>query len=137
VYAKPTHLVNLVKAYPQTRFVIFHGSYPYGSELATMAKNYANVLIDMCWLHIISPKVARDYLSEWIETVPANKIMGFGGDYSYVEGVYTHAETARENVACVVADKVISGYMTEADAKELAEKILRKNAVAVYGLQVP
>jgi uncharacterized protein len=130
----PTHLVDLIKAHPETQFVIFHGSYPYGPELGTMAKNFSNVWIDMCWLHIISPKVARDYLSEWIETVPANKIMAFGGDYTYVEGAYAHAEMAREDVAWVLAEKVLSGYMTEADAVKLARKILRTNAVSLYGL---
>ena len=130
----PTHLVSLVKAYPETQFVIFHGSYPYGPELGTMARNFGNVWIDMCWLHIISPKVARDYLSQWIEIVPRNKIMAFGGDYSYVEGAYAHAEMARENVAWVLAEKVLSGYMTEADAVEYAKSILRNNAVALFRL---
>ncbi len=132
----PTHLVNLVKAYPQTQFAIFHGGYPYGPELGTMAKNFSNVWIDMCRLHIISPKVARDYLSEWIETVPRNKIMAFGGDYSYVEGAYAHAEMARENVAWVLAEKVLSGYMTEADAADVAKDILRNNAVALFRLRL-
>jgi uncharacterized protein len=132
--SNPTHLISLIRAHPQTKFVIFHGSYPYGSELSTLAKNYPNVYIDMCWLHIISPTVARRYLAEWIETVPANKIMAFGGDYMYVEGAYAHAKMARENVAWVLAEKVLSGYMSEADAVDLAKKILRNNAIALYKL---
>ncbi len=134
--SKPTDLVNLAMEYPKTKFILFHGSYPYGPELATMAKNFANVYIDMCWLHIISPKVAREYLSEWIETVPANKIMGFGGDYLFVEGAYAHAEMARENVAHVLAQKVLDGYCSEADALGLARKILRQNAVTLFGLKL-
>jgi uncharacterized protein len=130
----PTHLVSLVKAHPETKFVLFHGGYPYGPELGTMAKNFANVFIDMCWLHIISPQAARAYLAEWIDAVPANKIMAFGGDYTYVEGAYAHAEMARENVAAVLAEKVLSGYMTEADAIGLARRILRNNAIAIYRL---
>ena len=99
-----------------------------------MAKNFANVYFDMCWLHIISPKVAREYLSEWIETVPANKIMAFGGDYKFVEGVCAHAAMARENVAAVLAEKVLTGYLIEQDAADLAVKFLRQNAVYVYRL---
>ena len=134
--SKPTDLVNLIMTYRDVKFVIFHGGYPYGPELSTIAKNFANAYIDMCWLHIISPKVARDYLSEWVETVPANKITGFGGDYLYVEGAYAHAEMARENVAWVLAQKVIEGYLTEGDALALAKKILRDNAIAIYRLPV-
>lgn len=135
--SKPTDLINLFKAYPATQFVIFHGSYPYGSELSVLAKNFANVHIDMCWLHIISPQVARNNLAEWIETVPANKIMGFGGDYRFVEGAYIHGEMARENVARVLTQKVTEGTMTEADALELARKFLRENAVRLYRLKLP
>jgi len=135
--SKPSDLVNLIMAYPDVKFVIFHGSYPYGPELSTMAKNFPNVFIDLCWLHIISPKVARESLSEWIETVPANKITGFGGDYLYVEGAYAHAEMAREVVTAALAEKVLSGYLTAADARELAVKFLRNNAIDLYRLKVP
>lgn len=135
--SKPTDLINLFKAYPETQFVIFHGSYPYGPELGVLAKNFANVYIDMCWLHIISPREAREALAEWIDTVPANKIMGFGGDYRFVEGAYGHAEMARENVAQALARKVEEGTMTEADALELARKFLRENAIRLFKLKVP
>jgi uncharacterized protein len=135
--SKPTDLVSLIQAYPGVKFAIFHGSYPYGGELSTMAKNFPNVFIDMCWMHIISPKVARECLSEWIETVPANKITGFGGDYLYVEGAYAHAEMAREVVAAALAEKVLEGYLTEKDARELAVKFLRENALTLYRLRLP
>jgi predicted TIM-barrel fold metal-dependent hydrolase len=135
--SRPTDLANLVMAFPEVKFVIFHGSYPYGPELSTLAKNFPNVFIDLCWLHIISPKVARESLSEWIETVPANKITGFGGDYKYVEGPYAHAEMAREVVAAALAEKVLAGYLTLTDARELAEKFLRNNAIELYRLNVP
>ena len=135
--SKPTDLVNLIMAYPNMKFVIFHGSYPYGHELSTMAKNFPNVYIDMCWLDIISPKIAEDSLSEWLETVPANKITGFGGDYGHVELVYGHAEMAREVVARTLAQKVLGGYLTEAEACELADKVLRNNAIELYQLKLP
>ena len=132
--SRPTDLVDLIMAYRNLKFVIFHSGYPYGSELATMAKNFANVTIDLCWMHIISPRVARDYLSEYIETVPTNKITGFGGDYRFVEGAAIHAEMARQNVAWVLAEKLLNGYLNEDQAVELAEKILRRNAISIYRL---
>jgi len=132
--AKPTDLASLIMVFPDVKFVLFHGGYPYGPELSTMAKNFPNVYIDMCWLHIISPRVARAYLAEWIETVPANKIMAFGGDYKFVEGVCAHAAMARENVAAVLAEKVLIGYLTEPEAADLAVKFLRKNAIEIFRL---
>ena len=51
--SKPTHLVNLFMEYPDVNFCLFHSSYPYGGELSTLAKNFPNVFIDMCWSAII------------------------------------------------------------------------------------
>jgi hypothetical protein len=49
-------------------------------------------------------------LSDWLDEVPANKIMGFGGDYLFMEGAYGHSVIARQNVATVLASKVDEGY---------------------------
>ncbi|HOK26394.1 MAG TPA: amidohydrolase family protein, partial [Bacteroidales bacterium] len=72
--SNPVLLANLFHEYPDVRFVLFHGSYPYGGELATLAKTYSNVYIDMNWTYAISPSYAKRYLSEWLETIPASKI---------------------------------------------------------------
>jgi len=133
--ANPIHLVNLCVEYGDARFDIFHAGYPYVSEVATMAKNFPNVYVDMCWVYAISPWVARRALHEFIETVPANKIFGFGGDYIFVEGAYAHAEMARDNLSRVLAEKVMTGYLREDEACTLAHKLLRTNAVRFYGLQ--
>jgi len=134
VNSNPLSLVNLFMDYPAQRFDLFHAGYPWQSEMATLGKNFANVFVDMCWLHVISPWVARQTLHEWIETVPSNKIFAFGGDYIFVEGAYAHAQMARANVAQVLSEKVESGYLSEDEAVVLAKKILRENAKAFFGL---
>jgi len=133
--ANPVHLANLFLEYREASFDVFHGGYPYCRELAALAKNFPNVYVDMCWLHAISPAVSRRMLDEWIETVPANKIFAFGGDYIFVEGAYAHCKLARQTVTRVLADKVEDGYLTEDEAVELAVKMLRTNPAEVYGLE--
>ncbi|GAF70517.1 unnamed protein product, partial [marine sediment metagenome] len=118
----PVHLVNLFIEYPQAKFDIFHASYPYTGELTTLAKNFPNVYADLCWMYLISPYAARRILSEWIETVPSNKIFGFGGDCLIVEGAYAHAKMARDNIARVLAEKVEEGYFSGQEALEFAQK---------------
>jgi len=133
--SQPTHLINLFLEYPGVNFCIFHTSYPYGGELAVLAKNFPNVLIDMCWTHIISPSFSERYLHEFIETVPANKIMAFGGDYSIVEAVYAHAVMARQVIANVLVEKVQSGYISETEAIDIAQRILHENALEIFRLK--
>jgi len=130
--SNPVHLVNLFMEYKEVKFDVFHGGYPYTSELATLAKNFPNVCVDLCWLHIISPAVARRVLSELVDTVPSNKILGFGGDYRFVEGVYGHALLARENTARVLAEKVEDDAFTQKEALLLAQRLLRDNANELF-----
>ena len=132
--SNPTHLINLFIQYPQAQFDIFHASYPYTGELTTLAKNFPNVYADLCWMHIISPYAARRILSEWIETLPSNKIFGFGGDYLIVEGAYAHAQIARDNITRVLAEKVEEDYFSLPEALDFARKILRDNPAEVFNL---
>jgi predicted TIM-barrel fold metal-dependent hydrolase len=130
--ADPTHLLNLFMEYQEAKFDIFHGSYPYISELAVIAKNFPNVYIDMAWLHIVSPYIARCALAEWLDTVPANKILGFGGDYVFVEGIYGHSVIARENIAWTLAEKIEKQGYTVTETKQLAANLLRNNALNLF-----
>jgi len=135
--ANPTHLINLFIEYREAKFDLFHGGYPYVHEWVTLAKNFANVYADLCWVHIISPEIGRRLLHELIETVPGNKIMAYGGDSITVEMAYGHARMARQVVARVLSEKVAEGYMNEDEAITLAGKILRDNPAALFQLSVP
>ncbi len=130
--SKPTHLTNLFFLFPQVRFDLFHMSYPYQGEAAAIAKVFANVYIDLCWAHIISPSASRRALHEMLDTVPANKIFGFGGDYRYPELSYAHAKMARQNIARVLAEKVGEGSCSEEEALELGRKLLHDNPDALF-----
>lgn len=134
VNSNPLHLVNLLVEYREARFALFHAGYPYRGETAALGKNFTNVYVDLCWVHIISPWMARQTLHEWIEMIPGNKIFAFGGDYVFVEGTYAHARMACSNVARVLADKVETGYLTEDEASTLAHRLLRDNAVQFFNL---
>ena len=132
--ANPLLLVNLLLEYREATFDLLHAGYPYQSEMATLGKYFNNAYVDMCWLHVISPWVARQTLHEWIEVIPANKILAFGGDYRAVEGTYAHACIARRNLAEVLTQKVQDGYLSEDEAVVLAHKLLRHNAVRLFRL---
>ena len=134
VNANPVLLANLFLEYENVKFDIFHMGYPYMLELSTLAKNFPNVYIDMCWGHIISPTAARQALAEWLDTVPANKISAFGGDFCFVDGVYGHQQLARENVARSLAGKVAEGAFDLDRAKQIARWVFVDNPARLFGL---
>jgi hypothetical protein len=133
--SNPVNLTNCLLEYENVTFDLFHMGYPYMLELSNLAKNFRNVTIDMCWGHIISPEAARRALIEWLDAVPANKIIGFGGDYCFVDGVYGHQELARANIAAALTEKVIDGAFDLGRAKEIARWLLVDNPKRILNLE--
>src|SRR6185436_15646083 len=125
--SNPTRLTNLFFLYPRVQFDLFHISYPYQGELSVLAKTFPNVHADFCWAHIISPSVSRRTLHEFLETVPYNKIFGFGGDYRYPELSYAHGQMARDNITRVLAEKTAEGFCSEEEALEIGRAVLHDN----------
>jgi len=130
--SNPTLLTNLFFLYPGVQFDLFHISYPYQGELSVLAKLFPNVYIDFCWAHIVSPSAAKRALHEMLETVPANKIFAFGGDYRFPELSYAHLVMARQNVAQVLAEKVESRFCTEEEATTLGRMLFHDNPSALF-----
>jgi predicted TIM-barrel fold metal-dependent hydrolase len=133
--SNPALLANLFLKYRNVKFILFHGGYPYGGELASLGKNFRNVYIDLCWLYVISPSYSERYLHEWLETIPANKIMAFGGDYENVENIYGHLLFAKEIVGNVLVEKVKNRYFSEGEAIKVAQMMLHENAVNLFQLK--
>ncbi len=133
-WTDPALMTNLFSEYPDVHFDLFHISYPFQQKLSAIAKNFANVSIDMCWAHIISPQASVSALGEYLDSVPFNKINAFGGDYLFVDGVYGHQYLARENVSKVLAMKVNEGVFNLDRAKEIARCLFYDNPSRIFRL---
>lgn len=116
-------------------FDIFHISYPYQNELTVLAKNFANVFIDMCWAHIVSPNASVNALLEWFDTVPLNKISAFGGDYLFVDGVYGHLKLAQQDVARALSIKA-EGLFDMDKARDVAKMLFFDNPKNIFRLKI-
>jgi hypothetical protein len=130
--SNPLNLANLFMEYYDVKFDVFHGSYPYVRELAVLAKNFPNVYVDLCWLHAVSSSSAKSALEELLDMVPANKIIGFGGDYKHVEGIYGHSKIARKNIFEVLQEKVDRGRFSLEEAKNIARMLLHDNLLEIF-----
>jgi uncharacterized protein len=130
--SNPALLTNTFLLYPRVKFDLLHMSYPYQEELAVLAKTFPNVHIDLCWAHIVAPGATRRALHEFLEMVPVNKIMGFGGDYRLVELSYGSLVVARRNIAQVLAERVEEGFCTETEAVDIGRMLLHDNVAALF-----
>jgi len=121
-------LTTVLELHRDVRFDLFHGNWPYLGDLLFLGKNYPNVALDCCWLHIIDPMYAAELLERSVFTVPHTKVHGFGGDYGDVpEYVAGHLQIARENIAATLTRLVEKGWLEEEEAISLAADWLFNN----------
>ena len=133
---RPLPLWNLAHRYRRVRFVLLHAGMPWLEEAAMPAKQYPNVYLDMAWAHLMSPEISTRALRTWIDMVPINKILGFGGDYCVVEKVYGHLELAKQNIAAAFASKMDSDGMPLERAKAWIQAMLYDNPKEVFKLGI-
>jgi len=132
--SNPMLLRNLFAKYPNLTFDIFHMGYPYERELTVLAKTHANVYIDLCWAHIISPYAARNAFYEMLDVLPYTKILGFGGDYIFFDGVAGHVTLAKQDICAVLAKRVCGGECDIDLAEKILQSVLHGNAKRIFKL---
>jgi predicted TIM-barrel fold metal-dependent hydrolase len=130
----PGSAADLCRNSRNTKFVFMHICYPYYEELISIAKQWTNAYIDMCWAWIINPIAAKDFLKKYLVTAPANKVFAFGGDYIPVEPVLGHAMIARRGIALALSELVEEGWMTLDNALEKTDMIMHDNARQIFNL---
>jgi uncharacterized protein len=131
-------LAPALELHTQVRFDLFHGNWPYLGDLLFLAKNYPNVSVNLCWLHIVDPLYAQELMKRAVVTVPHTKLHGFGGDFAFVpELSVASLEMARENMAAALADLVEMGWIDESTAVSLAADWLYNNPNAFFRLGLP
>lgn len=133
----PLHMIPIIQRHPKTRFDIYHLGYPWVRETLMLGKGFSNVWLNLCWTHIISQRFAVAALDEAIDLIPMNKLLAFGGDYGLpVEKVYGHLVMAREDVARVLAKRIMEKQMTETQALAIARKWFWENPKELYRLEL-
>lgn len=132
------HMIPIFMRHPETRFDLYHLSFPSVHEAVIIGKNFGNVWINLCWTHIMSPTLTKEGMRELLDFVPVNKVFAFGGDYGYraVDKVIGHLRLAQDNIATVLAERVEEGIMTEDQALEVARKWFWDNPREAYRLEV-
>jgi hypothetical protein len=129
--SSPMNLLDLIEANPQTKFILFHGGFPWVGETAAIAMRHRNVWLDSVWLPTLSYTMAKRAYQEWLEIVPANRIL-WGADTVQAEGIYAATEFTRQCLAEALAEKVDRGELGEDDAARIGRQILRENALALF-----
>ena len=134
-FIKPGNLCELLKTYPQARFVLMHTGYPYGDEMIALAKHYPNVYVDMCWAWSIDPYSSKAFIRKFIHTVPSNKLFAFGGDTFWPSAALAYSLQARTWLSKTLQAEIDDGFLKEVQAITIAEKMMSKNQQACFDIE--
>jgi predicted TIM-barrel fold metal-dependent hydrolase len=132
---RPGHLAPLLARYGDARFVLMHTAYPYSGELLAVAKQFPNVYLDMCWAWSIDPHSAANFVRRAIHTIPINKLFVFGGDCFWPMATVAYAAQAREGLTRALQAEIDSGFLSEAEAIQIASRVMRENQMACFNVE--
>ncbi len=134
-HCNPSALNKIFVRYPDCRFILFHGGYPFADETGVLAKAFPNVFLDFCWFPWVSMRLIKHYLHVWLDLVPNNKFM-WGGDAHRAECVHGHWLLAKKAVVEVLGEKVVSRSLRYDDAASIVRRIFRENAIRILKLDL-
>ncbi len=119
--------------FPDTRFDVFHGGFPFMGEMGSLALMFPNVYLNTVWVPLISYAGFKRAFSEWLCYVPAGKFM-WGGDSHFVEEIYGAVCGIRQALSEVLAGKIEDGVFDEELALMVAKGFLHDNAKRLFRL---
>ena len=132
----PMNIIPLLMKYSNTVFDLYHGGMPWVRETAVIGNQYPNVNLNLVWCHQISPYMTEQMLNEWIDLVPANKIIGFGGDNcDGPEKTYGALQMAFENIARALSVRILRKQITEENAIKICMDWFCENPKRIYNLE--
>ena len=130
--SNPMNLVDLIEANPRTKFILFHGGFPWVGETGIILMRHgSHVWLDSVWMPTLSYATAKRAFHEWLDVMPSSRLM-WGGDANHGEGIYGATEMTRRCLAEVLAERVDSGDLREEHALTIGRQILRDNALALF-----
>ncbi|MBI4600477.1 MAG: amidohydrolase family protein [Planctomycetes bacterium] len=128
----PMLLVDLIEANPKTKFILFHGGFPWVGETGVIVMRHgSHVWIDSVWLPTLSYATAKRALHEWLDVMPSDRIL-WGADCNHGEGIYGATELTRRCLAEVLAERVDAGDLKEEHALRIGRQVLRENALKLF-----
>jgi predicted TIM-barrel fold metal-dependent hydrolase len=117
------------------KVVLLHGAYPFCSEAGALAWTYGNVYLDFSWMTYLHHHYLIDRLNEWMEYLPANKLV-FGTDTGMPEMWAGAVKMGRRAIETALTRGIEDQIWNESRAMWLAERVCYRNVCDIYGITI-
>lgn len=131
--SRAINMIQSIECNPETKFILFHGSFPWTDDITALIHKFPNVYPDLCWLPILSPDKAVQMIHQLIEVGTADKV-SWGCDTWTSEESYGALLAFRHVMTRALQEKIEHGYLDMEDAKAIIDRYTSRNASAIYGI---
>ncbi|KAI0351678.1 hypothetical protein OH77DRAFT_1429514 [Trametes cingulata] len=133
--SSPAHLQPLIKAFPNTKIVLLHSSYPFTQEAGYLTAVYENVYLDFGEIFpFLSPDGQRQVIRQVLELAPTNKIMWSTDGHYWPESYYLGTVQARQALFEVLEASIRKWELTLPQALGIVKRAFFENANRIYNL---
>jgi len=121
----------LIDENPGTRFVLFHGGFPWTDDVLGLLHNYKNVIADFNWLPLICTNKAIEFIINALETGGAHR-MCWGCDTWTSEESYGARLAMEHALGIALTHFVQDGAFDVEYAKYVVTRILYENPKEIF-----
>lgn len=129
-----TRYAPLFHKFRDLNFDLFLATAAHSQEAVATAKSYPNISLSGFWWYGFSPPYIRAMLTERLLALPAVKLHAFFSDAYNVEWSVGKLSLLRRELSRVLAELMVSHYISESQAPDLARALLHDNATSLYKL---
>jgi predicted TIM-barrel fold metal-dependent hydrolase len=117
--------------------IFLHAGYPFVREVSLLAGVYPNVYLD---LGLAIPFAATDFdeiVRQSLVLAPTSRVLWSSDGFAVPEHCWFAAVQGRAALGRELDRLITAGSIGDADALDIADQILRRNAVDLYRLATP
>ena len=129
------YLAAMVARHPKLNFNCHVSSRHANQALCTLCRELPNFSLSGYWWHNFFPGTIRQVMEERLDMLPVNKQVGFFSDAYCVDWSYAKAVMVRNQMAQVLAQKVMQGQYNRAEALDVARAILFETPQTLLGMR--
>ena len=130
------NMCDLFARYLDAKFVLMHISYPYTDELVALAKHYRNIWVDLCWAwEHRSVQFPRLFAAVPARCPIKQVVLRLAEIPIGPQARWRMRYKQRNEIRRALEGEITDGYMTEAQAMQIATRIMRDNQYACFDVQ--
>ncbi|KZV89430.1 hypothetical protein EXIGLDRAFT_751177 [Exidia glandulosa HHB12029] len=135
--ANPALMQPLIEAFPDTKIVLLHSSYPFTEEAGYLTAVYKNVYLDYGEIFpMVSGDGQRSAVRRMLDLCPTNKILFSTDGHWWPETYYLGVLQGRQAMLDVLSDYIDRDELSEDEAVQIVERAFFHNANKLYDLNL-